>query len=236
MLVLILTAPGAALADSDDLPYSVDLLKPQFDFGRKNKTLSDVIDEMLAKDTEDEEQRNAAERDDYERKKDKQRQKLKERWLADPSSDSDFTKSDFDDLDALGRKDTLDGDRSASTDRKLVFDRPELDDDRGKFVVFSLEPDDDDDDDDNKLPNADSPDDSLSPDKEYRSRMLKDERKTFRDLTRQVPGMLQDWVPDKPNRLHNGGFSKAPDNGFPVPYKLNGWIDIQRKFPWEEEP
>lgn len=63
-----------------------------------------------------------------------------------------------------------------------------------------------------------------------------DEKKTFEELTRPIPGMLHDWVPDHVNRLQNGAFVKEPDNGFPVPYRLNGHLDIERKLPWEKEP
>ncbi len=63
----------------------------------------------------------------------------------------------------------------------------------------------------------------------------KKERETWKDLTAPIRGRFHDWVPDRVNRLHNGAFEKEPDNGFPVPYRLNGHLDIQRKLPWEEE-
>ena len=47
--------------------------------------------------------------------------------------------------------------------------------------------------------------------------------------------LFDDWVPDKPVRQSNGGFGKTKDNGRPVPYKMNGHIEIQRKFPWEAD-
>jgi hypothetical protein len=46
----------------------------------------------------------------------------------------------------------------------------------------------------------------------------------------ELPG---DWVPDKIDLTSNGGFELSPDNGSPVPYRLNGHIDIQRGRPWE---
>lgn len=64
----------------------------------------------------------------------------------------------------------------------------------------------------------------------------KDDRNTLKELTRPIPGMLHDWVPSGADRLLNGGFTNSPDNGFPVPYRLNGHLDIERKLPWEAEP
>lgn len=43
-----------------------------------------------------------------------------------------------------------------------------------------------------------------------------------------VPTLVKDWVPSEPDLTSNGGFSIAPDNGSPVPYNLNGHVDIQR--------
>lgn len=47
-----------------------------------------------------------------------------------------------------------------------------------------------------------------------------------------VQNRLLDWVPDKVDRLQNGGFSTSPDNGRPVPYRLNGHVGIERGYPW----
>lgn len=71
---------------------------------------------------------------------------------------------------------------------------------------------------------------------DYRKRMKDDDYRRFRDLTAPIAGMLHDWVPSKPDRGQNGAFTMAPDNGSVVPYKLNGWVEIQRKLPWEAEP
>ena len=40
------------------------------------------------------------------------------------------------------------------------------------------------------------------------------------------------WVPDKLDPLDNGGFVSSPDNGSPVPYRLNGHVDLERELPW----
>lgn len=43
-----------------------------------------------------------------------------------------------------------------------------------------------------------------------------------------LPG---DWVPNKIDLASNGGFGTIPDNGSPVPYTLNGHIEIERGRP-----
>lgn len=70
--------------------------------------------------------------------------------------------------------------------------------------------------------------------KDRRREFLSDEE-LMRELSRLPEAAPDDWVPDKADPVNNGGFSIAPDNGSPVPYKLNGWIDFQRKFPWEDD-
>lgn len=42
-----------------------------------------------------------------------------------------------------------------------------------------------------------------------------------------IPTLTRDWVPDVPDLTSNGGFSIAPFNGTPVPYSLNGFVDLQ---------
>lgn len=44
---------------------------------------------------------------------------------------------------------------------------------------------------------------------------------------------VEDWVPSDPDPTANGSFGTIPDNGSPVPYRLNGHLDIQRKLPWQ---
>jgi hypothetical protein len=60
------------------------------------------------------------------------------------------------------------------------------------------------------------------------------EKLEWRKLT-EVRDQFDDWVPSKPDPSSNGGFTIYPDNGSPVPYKLNGHVDIQRKLPWQAE-
>jgi len=46
-----------------------------------------------------------------------------------------------------------------------------------------------------------------------------------------VVDLPSDWVPDAVDLTSNGGFTIMPDNGSPVPYRLNGHIDIERGRP-----
>lgn len=59
-------------------------------------------------------------------------------------------------------------------------------------------------------------------------------RRDHDKLPGRVIEITGDWVPDKLDPLSNGGFTIAPDNGSPVPYKLNGHVDIQRGRPWND--
>ncbi|MCA9801387.1 MAG: hypothetical protein KC777_05345 [Cyanobacteria bacterium HKST-UBA02] len=138
---------------------------------------------------------------------DDRRRDLIERWT-DDFIDTDFKKKSFDDL-----KD-LDGSRAeVGGDKDVKPDEPDAHDLRRDDIKYLFSDDFDD---------------------RYKAR--EEEKKTFKDLTKPIPGMLHDWVPDHVNRLQNGAFVKEPDNGFPVPYRLNGHLDIQRKLPWEKEP
>jgi len=67
--------------------------------------------------------------------------------------------------------------------------------------------------------------DDKGPIKNANGRVIAEERT---GPTMDLPG---DWVPDKLDLTSNGGFSIAPDNGSPVPYRLNGHVDIQRGRP-----
>ena len=77
--------------------------------------------------------------------------------------------------------------------------------------------------------------DMLSTDYAKKKQMERDFRdlKAWKELTKPVPYMLHDWVPDKAKPIHNGGFERMPDNGSPVPYHLNGHPDLERKLPWD---
>jgi hypothetical protein len=61
----------------------------------------------------------------------------------------------------------------------------------------------------------------------------KDRRKKEEKLLKKpVFVSPNDWVPDKLDPLNNGGFATSPDNGSPVPYRLNGHVDLERGRPW----
>lgn len=70
-----------------------------------------------------------------------------------------------------------------------------------------------------------------SDDRDARARRKdKEEEKYLKKDPPQVKP--NDWVPDALDPLDQGGFESSPDNGSPVPYKLNGHVDIQRGRPW----
>lgn len=66
-------------------------------------------------------------------------------------------------------------------------------------------------------------------DKEYTS------ASTFLQLIRPLELSPGDWVPGKLDPISNGGFATPPDNGSPVPYSLNGHVDLEKKLPWQIE-
>ncbi|CAN5507955.1 hypothetical protein BH11CYA1_BH11CYA1_14280 [soil metagenome] len=68
-------------------------------------------------------------------------------------------------------------------------------------------------------------------DRDYASPARRRERAKLPGPIIEVTG---DWVPDKLDPINNGGFTIAPDNGSPVPFKLNGHVDIQRGRPWND--
>jgi len=44
----------------------------------------------------------------------------------------------------------------------------------------------------------------------------------------------KNWVPAEVDDTNNGGFGTIPDNGSPVPYRLNGHLDIERERPYRD--
>lgn len=59
------------------------------------------------------------------------------------------------------------------------------------------------------------------------------DRKELSDLLRREYPLPGDWLPSKLDPLNNGGFTISDDNGAPVPYKLNGHVDLQRAPAWK---
>ncbi|HEY9785182.1 MAG TPA: hypothetical protein V6D17_07255 [Candidatus Obscuribacterales bacterium] len=53
---------------------------------------------------------------------------------------------------------------------------------------------------------------------------------------RPVQPQLGDWVPSPVDPLANGGFGLSGDNGSPVPYRLNGHVDLDKTaYPWDAD-
>jgi hypothetical protein len=72
-------------------------------------------------------------------------------------------------------------------------------------------------------------------DKLDRKERHKDERddEEYRIIFAPPPQVKpNDWLPSGVDPLWNGGFTTPPDNGAPVPYHLNGHVDIERGRPW----
>lgn len=59
------------------------------------------------------------------------------------------------------------------------------------------------------------------------------DKKAYMDFVKPVYFLPGDWVPSGLDSVWNGGFTTPPDNGSPVPYRLNGHVDIQRGLPWQ---
>ena len=68
-------------------------------------------------------------------------------------------------------------------------------------------------------------------DKELAKRR-EERREAFNALT-DKPYYVMDWVPSNPDGTSNGAFGLLDGNGRPVPYHLNGFPNLQRKFPWD---
>lgn len=129
---------------------------------------------------------------------------------------SEFTVSDF-----------VDTDFSKHLFRDLFQDQKKIDSiDR---VERSLKPDDD-------AMRGDDLDSLLMFAEERRKRAIEDRReRLLRNLMEPHYGTPGDWVPSNLDPINNGGFTTAADNGFPVPYRLNGHLDFQRKRPWQDK-
>ena len=74
----------------------------------------------------------------------------------------------------------------------------------------------------------------FSCDPDHRKKVEKD-RENFNKLTRPVYFIPGEWAPSNIDITSNGGFTDPTNNGSPVPYRLNGHLNLQRNFPWEDE-
>jgi hypothetical protein len=66
-------------------------------------------------------------------------------------------------------------------------------------------------------------------------RHIPDDREFQIDKVQPVANNLLDWVPGDFDPLNNGGFTLAPFNGSPVPYRLNGHLNAERGYPWQKD-
>ncbi|MBX9722064.1 MAG: hypothetical protein K2X81_11760, partial [Candidatus Obscuribacterales bacterium] len=60
------------------------------------------------------------------------------------------------------------------------------------------------------------------------------DKDSYARLVKPVYYQPGDWVPSALDSTWNGGFTTPPDNGSPVPYRLNGHVNEQRKLPWQD--
>jgi hypothetical protein len=135
--------------------------------------------------------------------------------------DSDFSKNNFTELLLDGAAKPGDkgfapadqADLSGKSDR--TDDQDKKGDDKGGVSVHSRERDDD---------------------RSDRNKDGKHRRSHFDELSELLkpppPMGPNDWVPDKLDPITNGGFTTSPDSGSPVPYRLNGHVDLERDLPW----
>jgi len=85
--------------------------------------------------------------------------------------------------------------------------------------------------DDSDDPTADKSDRDRKKDEHDKKRHFDEMSQVYKD---PVPPGPNNWVPDKLDPLNNGGFEVSPDNGSPVPYRLNGHVDLERGRPWKD--
>ena len=56
---------------------------------------------------------------------------------------------------------------------------------------------------------------------------------TWKELMTPIRSLFGDWVPSPPDPTAMGSFGLSQGNGRPVPYRLNGHVDMERGVPWE---
>lgn len=135
------------------------------------------------------------------------------------------TFGDDDDKPDAMQADGGDIDKKTNKDEKITVDRDDRDrSERWQMGGRKITLLDDGDDDDRRHLDAD--------DKQK-------DRGVIRGSLGEIKGPIQempwDWLPDKFDPLDNGGFSTSPDNGSPVPYRLNGHPDLERGRPWDKD-
>ncbi len=180
---------------------------------RKRQKRRDDEEEMAADDLSDPSKKG--------KHGDKERDQLRNAWTSD-FTDTDFSTPSYQDLRATSET-GIDG--SKENDKRRDPDKLRRDDDKAPVVADKKK------DDTSRALTGDDDDDM-----EHMIGADLEEKRIFKELTAPIPGMLHDWVPSDPDPIWNGGFINEADNGSPVPYRLNGHVDPERKLPWEKDP
>jgi hypothetical protein len=60
------------------------------------------------------------------------------------------------------------------------------------------------------------------------------DKMAYKRFVKPVYFLPGDWVPSGLDPTWNGGFTTGPDNGSPVPYRLNGHVNLERGLPWQD--
>ena len=205
---LLLAATGAAFADEDDLKaFSKDLDRHLIDIQKLDDRERRNEKKREMLDKAAEEEQGPL--DNQASSAEQTNADLKKKWLEN-YMDTDFSKEKFGDLDWLN-----------DSKRILIGRRDWLKDSADKW----------------KEPDAKDKDDYLDDlIAQYKKDYAKDAKKDDERIRLDTPQPIPDWVPAPADHSDNGGFTTGPDNGSPVPYKLNGWITIDRGFPWGGDP
>jgi len=173
-------------------------------------------------------ERDSDDKDNYDLGLDTLTAKKGSQFDASTYQDTDFSRRSFIDLMIQSRPD--------SRDKPLSAD----DDDARSDDLFkkSAHPDDtafgdkgDDRDDDKYGAASDKDRDGKDKKDGDRKRHFDEMSQVYQD---PVPPGPNNWVPDKLDPLDNGGFELSPYNGSPVPYRLNGHVDLERGRPWKD--
>lgn len=209
LLVILLVLIQTTSASADE--------SPERDF---SKNLDALVDQSrIKKDAKDRRERQAlldSDKDDLERKqaddqnRNSARSLLKQKWL-ETYQDTDFSKHSFDDLRSLSGASVF---KSSPDWLKKSHDARHQDDHSGAVDDTFLK-------------------DALA---QYKRKSVERDLRDKKYLdSENDDSLLHDWVPASPDPTANGSFAVGADNGSPVPYKLNGWVVIERKLPWEEQ-
>lgn len=178
---------------------------------------------------------------EHKRKQERHRQEDQERHERIEKADSDARANRFRDDETGGKEEAVnEDDTSFGGKRKMLDD----DFDASKFkspsfagTNFEKNSFDDMDQAMRKIEDRDTPaalylvDETDMPRRELEEHKVQEEKLQER-LSHREHEMAGDWLPSPLDPIVNGGFAIEEDNGAPVPYKLNGHVDLQRKPAW----